>query len=41
MGPTDFVVAGDGPKSDKVKDIETALAAFDKGKKEVNTQIGG
>jgi hypothetical protein len=29
MGPTDFVAAGDGPKSDKVKDIERAVAAFD------------
>ena len=41
MGPTDFVAAVDGPKSAKVKDIERAVAAFDQGKKEVNTQIGG
>ena len=29
MRPTDFVVTVEGPKSDKVKDIERAVAAFD------------
>jgi hypothetical protein len=29
MGPTDFVAGGDGPKSEMVKDIERAVAAFD------------
>jgi hypothetical protein len=29
MGPTDFVAGGDGPKSDKVKEIERAVAAFE------------
>ena len=41
MGPTDFVAGGDGPKSDKVKEIEGAVAAFDQSKKEVKTQVGG
>lgn len=29
LGPTDFVSAIDGPKTDKVKDIERAVAAFE------------